>query len=195
MDDKKIINAATLVASNSLLVEGYTTAAVAAATALNYNYVQMKEIENFIHHLEDKKYSKLEELVKVPSEVREQAECLQREVEQLYKKIKRIEYDIVLKKAETKVLIWFEKSNHIVDRQYITDLEKAQDDAVRMMWNEIDMKKLEGETKFKESRKLMKSGARMIREAIKREIAEIDLMIENKKQIYSFYEQQSMIWW
>ena len=74
-------------------------------------------------------------------------------------------------------------------------MEKSQDEAVRMMWNDIEMKKLEGEMKFKESRKLMKSGARMIREAIKKEIAEIDLMIESKKQMFSFYEQQSMIWW
>src|ERR1051326_1883702 len=113
MEDKKaIINAASLVASNSILVEGYKTAA--AAAALNYNYIKMRDIENFIHYLEDKKYSKLEELVIVPSKVREQAECLQREVQRLHKEIKQIEYNIVLKKAETKVLVWFEKSNDIV---------------------------------------------------------------------------------
>ncbi|CAI2167342.1 12057_t:CDS:1, partial [Funneliformis geosporum] len=143
----------------------------------------------------DKRYAKLEELVKVPSEVREQAECLQREVKQLYKEIKTIEYNIVLKKAETKVYVWFERNNEIVEKQYIYELEKTQDDAVRMMWNDIDKKKLEGEKKFKTSRELMKSGARKIRESIKKEIAEIDLMIQSQNQLYSFYEQQSMILW
>jgi hypothetical protein len=184
--------AATLVANNSILVGEY---AVAAASALNYNYVQMKEIENFIHHLEEERYSKLEELVKVPSKIREQAECLKREAAQLYKEIKRIEYNIVWKKAETKVLIWFERENDIVDRQYIAELEKSQDKEIEMMWDDIEMKRLKGEMKFKESRELMKSGARKVREAIKKEIAEIDLMTESKKQLYSFYEQQSMIWW
>ncbi|RIA92944.1 hypothetical protein C1645_763710 [Glomus cerebriforme] len=188
MEDKS----ATLMVNNSVFVEG---CAVAAAAALNYNYIQMKEIENFIHRLEDKRYSKLEELVEVPSKVREQAECLQREVAQLHKEIKRIEFNIVSKKSETKVLVWFERSNDIVDKQYILDLENSQDEQVRMMWNEIEAKRLEGEMKFKESRELMKSGARKVREVIKKEIAEIDLMTENKKQLYSFYEQQSMIWW
>ncbi|CAG8651934.1 7503_t:CDS:1, partial [Funneliformis mosseae] len=143
----------------------------------------------------DKRYAKLEELVKVPSEVREQAECLQREVKQLYKEIKTIEYNIVLKKAETKVFVWFERNNEIVEKQYINELEKSQDDAVRMMWNDINKKKLEGEKKFKTSRELMKSGARKIRESIKKEIAEIDLMIQSQNQLYSFYEQQSMTLW
>ncbi|GES96907.1 hypothetical protein GLOIN_2v1569105 [Rhizophagus clarus] len=150
MEDK----AATLVANNSFLVEDY---AVAAATALNYNYVQMREIENFIHRLEDERYSKLEELVKVPSKIREQAECLKREAAQLYREIKRIEYNIVLKKAETKVLIWFERENDTINRQYIVELEKCQDVEIEEMWNEIDMKKIESEKKFKESRELMKS--------------------------------------
>ncbi|GBC15977.2 hypothetical protein RhiirA5_354144 [Rhizophagus irregularis] len=184
--------AATLVANNSLFVEDY---AAAAASALNYNYMQMKEIENFIHRLEEERYSKLEELVKVPSKIREQAECLRREASQLYKEIKRIEYNIVWKKAETKVLIWFERENDIIDTEYVNELEKSQDEEIEMMWNDIEMKRLEGEVKSKESRELMKSGARKVREAIKKEIADIDLMTENKKQLYSFYEQQSMIWW
>ncbi|CAG8670477.1 11153_t:CDS:1, partial [Funneliformis caledonium] len=142
-----------------------------------------------------KRYAKLEELVKVPSEVREQAEFLQREVKQLYKEIKTIECNIVLKKAETKVFVWFERNNEIVEKQYINELEKSQDDAVRMMWNDINKKKLEGEKKFKTSRELMKSGARKIRESIKKEIAEIDLMIQSQNQLYSFYEQQSMTLW